>query len=126
MKRIRLCRQQRDGWSADTVYIDLFDVEDSVDNPEQALRDTVRYFFRTAQGKAAIKQTCEAFNWGDALQLIPDCYFEKHGLHPVHEDPLEIWVDQDEELCTGEEVDEEPLPNLFLYKTWKLNRPEGG
>ncbi len=81
-------------------YISSFNVEDDVDNVEQALRDAVNEFLSTDFGAKVIIQNNGHFNWGDAILYVPEFIWSKHGLHSIrHEESVDIIVDHDEELC---------------------------
>lgn len=71
----------------------------SSDNPEQKLRDAVKEYLQTDDGKKMIEATSYDFNWGDAINYVPDEIWEKHGVKPVYESQaVTITVDQDEVL----------------------------
>lgn len=89
--RERTCESQ--------LWIDTFIVDDSVKNPEQALRDAVKEFLATDEGKKANEYACNDFNWGDAVVYVPEEVWAKHGLKFRDMKSVDIKVYQDEVLC---------------------------
>jgi hypothetical protein len=71
---------------------------------EERLRRAIREFVKTEDGMAAIESECGQFNWGDAVNHIPEEWWNRYGLsfpRQPHSD-FEIQVDHDESF-----VDEE-------------------
>lgn len=67
-------------------------------DPKDLIRNAVREFLNTPEGKDALKETCGAFNWGDAANLLPDRICDNHGfrfLDPLQADEI---VDLNEQL----------------------------
>ena len=62
------------------------------------LRNAVKDFLATKEGKEAVKETCEDFNWGDVFTYIPEEFFEKYGIHSSWASET-LLVNQDEVLC---------------------------
>lgn len=85
---------------------DYFLVDRSVEIPEQAMRAAVAEFLASADGEESIEETMGDFNWGDAIEYVPDDIWSKHGIrikyahqpYLVEGSVLEISVDQDEQL----------------------------
>lgn len=76
-------------------------------------RAAVSDFLRTKDGVQAIKDSCNDFNWGDAMLYVPQEIWKKHGIYPVdlmhppkemglaptpNNNPMTFTVDQDELL----------------------------
>lgn len=54
----------------------------AANNPEGAMRQAVREYLKTSQGKAYAAWILGAgsFNWGDAMNEVPADIWERHGL----------------------------------------------
>jgi len=89
-------------------WIVSYSVDNSVEKPEEALRNAVRQFmtFGSEESKSALNYACGCFNWGDVMSSVPDSVFIKNGLKPLNENSIDIFVDHDEILCDQEQ--EEP------------------
>lgn len=79
------------------------------DQPEQTFRNAIKEFLLTEEGKKQIKQTNGDFNWGDAVMVVPNATWEKHGISPLADgvhyhvtDTFTLTVDQDEVLVPEE------------------------
>lgn len=94
---VNVIRERR---SENAVWVDTFLVQDSVKNPEEALRAAVDAFLKTDAGKKAVEQTCEDFNWGDAMLYLSAADLAPYGLERVPVVAKDILVDQDEVLCS--------------------------
>lgn len=95
MKLLNLVREREsENWST----TDLFLVEDSVDNAEEALRNAIKDYLKTKEGKISIKNSCYDFNWGDAMMDVPNEYLNKYGIYRMIDDTETIIVNQDEIL----------------------------
>ena len=88
----------RERKSENQIWVNSFIVENEVKNPEETLRQIVKDYLATEDGKEAIKETCNDFNWGDVFTYIPDEFFEKYGMNRSWASDSMI-VDQDEVLC---------------------------
>lgn len=100
----------RERASENQIWIDTFQVDDSVTNPELALRNAVQEFLATEEGKKALEYTTKDFNWGDAVVYVPEEIWAKHGLKFQEVKSVDIKVNQDEVLydpSTEENDDEE-------------------
>ena len=104
MKIVNLIRERRED---NESWVDTFEVEDSIMNVEASFRAAVKNFLGTDQGKEEVARTMSDFNWGDAMLVIPDEIWSKHGIHRVHSNVCDVIVNQDETLCTEEDEDED-------------------
>jgi hypothetical protein len=104
MRKVNFIRERK--WENEW-YLDTFEVEDSILNVEASLREAVKEFLGTEEGIEAVKQTMADFNWGDAIQMVPDEIWNKHGIYRANSVVEDIVVNQDETLCTGDEGYEE-------------------
>lgn len=100
--KINLVRERRLPRGTE-MYVDTFEVEDGVKDPEQALRDAVKQFLKTEEGKKMIEYSAGDFNWGDAVMSVPNEVWKAHGLTMVETGIQDIVVNQDEVLCEEEE-----------------------
>ena len=110
---VRLTRERR---SESRSWTDEFLADASVKNPEDALRQAVADYLKTVEGREAVVESCEDFNWGDAIQEVPDAFWNRHGLHFLYNDKqqqrlitgetIEIIVNQDELLFDDDLFDE--------------------
>lgn len=89
------------------MWIDTFLADDSVEDPEQALREAVKEFLSTEEGKQAISYTCHDFNWGDAVSFVPEEIWAKYGLKFQTFKSVDIKVNQDEVLCEAQKEEME-------------------
>lgn len=95
MKILNLVRERKaENWSV----TDSFWVEDFVENPEEALRNAVKDFMISEDGKDGIIYACGDYNWGDAISGITDEFLIPHGLRWYNEDVITVIVNQDELL----------------------------
>lgn len=85
------------------VWVDTFEVDDSVTDVEQAMRNAVKEFLETDEGKKAIVFTSQNFNWGDAVTHVPEELWVKHGLKFQQVKSVDIFVNQDEILCADDD-----------------------
>lgn len=93
----------RERISENEVWVDSFECDESVINPEQSMRAAVKEYLKTEEGKKAIKDTCNDFNWGDAVLYVPDKIWNKYGLYPLNRNKsIDIKVNQDEILFEDE------------------------
>ena len=86
----------------DAIWIDTFEVDDSVPHAELAMRNAVKEFLATEEGKKAIEYTSHDFNWGDVVSFVPEKIWAKHGLRFQQVKSVDIFVNQDEVLCSDE------------------------
>lgn len=94
MRRLNVVRERKsDNWTAYAWFV----VEDSVKEPEVALRNAVKDFLKSDKGKKSIQYACGDFNWGDAIANITDEFLHPHGLQWSDEAET-IVVNQDEIL----------------------------
>lgn len=110
-KLVVLKRERRsDYWQQE----DFFVANETVEQPEMALRETVREFLHTPDGQDFIDET-DDFNWGDAIAHVPPDMWEKHGMtlklydqvYSVTGETIEVAVNQDEDLIEDEHYEEE-------------------
>lgn len=101
-KLVVLIRER--GWE-ETRWSDYFAV--TAEDPEQSFRTAIKEFLETEEGRAAIENSCDDFNWGDAMMVVPDEFWEKHGIRELSRgdivtvqitEHMEIYVRQDEIL----------------------------
>lgn len=98
----------------DTIFVDLFDVEDHVQDPEAAMRAAVKEYLQTTDGIASLKRTCHDFNWGDAVNDVTPEIWHKHGLRFRYHDQV-VQVNHDEVLA--------PEPKAQLHVHLANNAP---
>lgn len=103
MRKVNFIRERK--WENE-YYVDTFEVDDSILYVEAALRDAVNEFLGTEEGIEAVKETMGGFNWGDAINMVPDEIWNKHGIYRANSGIEDIVVNQDEKLCTGDEGNE--------------------
>ena len=61
MRTVTFIRERR---CENEIFVDTFKVDDSVSDVEGAFRAAVREYLQTEDGKAAVEQACEDYNWG--------------------------------------------------------------
>jgi hypothetical protein len=78
----------------------LFRVEPRVGDVEEAARDAVQDFYRSAEGRRARQdEGSERLGWEEALAWVPDEVWARHGLEPVRHPEVErVLVDAAEDL----------------------------
>ena len=83
-----------------TEFVVSFEVRDDIQQPEQALRETVQEFVNsgTDEAKQAISHANGLFNWGDAMTFIPDNLFMKHGLTKINKESVSVFLNLNELL----------------------------
>lgn len=91
-----------------SIFIESFQYDDGIQDPEKALRDAIREFINsdTEDAKKAKSYSCQSYNWGDAMSSVPDNFFVKHGLVRLNQNAVDVFVDHDEILCETEQPDE--------------------
>ena len=115
---VTLVRIRREGLDLDT-WTDCF----CITTPKQTdsegflvlMKSAVKAFLSTGMGKEAIERTCNDFNWGDAMQEIPDAFWMRHNIRPIYQNTAPfsfngaeaVLVNQDEVLCGDAECGEE-------------------
>ncbi|AJD93714.1 hypothetical protein JMA_43970 (plasmid) [Jeotgalibacillus malaysiensis] len=57
---------------------------------ENKLRKAVLEFLSTDKGTEEVRQTCQDFNWGDALNTVPDEFYRKQGVDVLDGTPALI------------------------------------
>lgn len=107
---VTLVRIRRDGLDTE-IWNDSFRVKTETPLDEQALLNRLRFcvkrFLQTNDGLEAIEDTRHDFNWGDAIQTIPNDFWNKYGVHFImlKDSAFQccggtaILVNQDEVLC---------------------------
>ena len=119
MEVMNLAVLLRQGWDEYEVSIDAFAVSDGVEDPEAALRAAVQDFIDsgTEESEDALKHACGDFNWGDAMNCIPDKYFVNRGLTPMQTNQaVTVAVNHDEVLDnTGFNHDDDGDDNDDLF-----------
>ncbi|MEW6770125.1 MAG: hypothetical protein AB1330_01850 [Bacillota bacterium] len=88
------------------AYINYFEwLSDGVPDTreiERSMRDAVAEYLATPEGKEYNKSIRYDFNWGDAIQEIPDSIWEKFNLRLLpFTKTAEICVNQDELLSNS-------------------------
>lgn len=111
MKQLVVLTRVRD-WEHRS-WSDLYLVASST-HPEQNFRDAVKEYLLTKEGRAAIRETSEDFNWGDSIMYVPMEIWNKYGIEPINEGdnvtvtrPTVVTVDQDEILIPSQYYDEQ-------------------
>lgn len=95
MRILNVVRERNsEGWST----IDSFLVEDYVVNSEEALRNAVKDYIQSEEGKQDVIDTNGDFNWGDAMMGITDDFLAPYGLRICCNEVETIFVNQDEVL----------------------------
>lgn len=102
----RLIAFERERTSENWRRTDYFLADTTLESPEHAMRTAVAEFLASADGEESIEETMGDFNWGDAIEYVPDDIWSKHGVrmkyahqpYLVTGSVLEITVDQDERL----------------------------
>lgn len=70
----------------DELYLSHFLISQAVlpaateDSCAALLRNAIRSFLKTEDGRAAYMDTCGDFNWGDAATYIPDEFWARYGV----------------------------------------------
>lgn len=107
---VTLVRIRRDGIETE-IWNDSFRVKTDKPLDDQTLLNKLRFcvkrYLQTDDGYEAIESTCNDFNWGDAIQEIPNEFWSQFGIHIVtlNDAPFHccggtaILVNQDEVLC---------------------------
>jgi hypothetical protein len=106
MKRIlNLVVQDRN--DPNSTFVESFALRDDIREPEQPLRRAVSEFVNsgTAEALKAISRANGHFNWGDAMSAVPRELFARHGLTPLDQSSIDIFVDHDETLYDSEDED---------------------
>lgn len=103
----------RERASENEQWVDSFWVDAKKVPSVDLFRAAVSDFLRTKDGAQAIKDSCNDFNWGDAMMYVPQEIWKKHGIYPVelthppkemglaptpNNNPMIFTVDQDELL----------------------------
>ena len=65
----------------------------TADNYESAVKDAVKEFIRTDDGKKALTETCGNFNYDDAVLYLPEAICLKHGFRIIESITADETVD---------------------------------
>jgi hypothetical protein len=76
-------------------FSEIIEVQDQVDNVEEALRAAVKEYLQTEDGQDDISRT-GYFDWGSAFTYVPDEIWEKHGLNVQRSEVITETVDLNE------------------------------
>lgn len=95
MYHFSLIRERK---SENQIWVNSFIIDDEIEDPESALRQAIKDFLVTEEGKKAIEETSGDFNWGDIFTYVPDEFLEKRGFRRSWASENLI-VNQDEVLC---------------------------
>lgn len=94
-----------EGIEPDDVGVWLVRHTCSKDEVMEQLRAAIRAFVKTDEGQEVVKHNCGDFNWGDAVNLIPDTHWQQFGIVTI--DPLvsdqERMVNHDERFTEDED-----------------------
>jgi len=99
-KILNLIVQDHSNPSEKVEFVASFRIREGTLQPEQALRDAVSEFVRsdTDEARNALDYANGYFNWGDAIVRVPDSLFIKHGLTPLRQNAIDVFVDHNEVL----------------------------
>ena len=67
-------------------WSDSFWIDAKIVPTEDLFRTVIQTYLMTDAGREAILETCEDFNWGDAITYLPAEHWKAHGIYPA--DPL--------------------------------------
>ena len=111
-KILNLIIQERSDSNDPRTFVESYEIRDDVQNPEKAFRDAIQAFVNsdTDESKSALSYACGCFNWGDALSSVPDSAFTKHGLTPLKQNTIDVFVDHDEILVNNSS--DEPIHKI--------------
>lgn len=78
----------------------LFRASAAVDDPEEALRDAVRAFFSSEEGRRVLKgEDLPRLEWEAAIPWVPDEVWARFGLEAIrHPDVQRVVLDGSEDL----------------------------
>lgn len=65
---------------------------------EKAVKEAVKDYLKTEEGKALKNHLNDRFNWFDFIELVPDNLCKPHGFLPIRPTKADIWVDFNEDL----------------------------
>ena len=94
---VRTREWEGEQWSDTYLYLGEIDFE-------EAWRTAVDEYVATPEGKEEVRHNNGYFNWGDAVQSVPDHILGRHhiqtltGNHVEFTDQMTVYVDQDELL----------------------------
>ena len=94
MKTVVLIREVR---SENKRYEDTFTVPYCTVDVEELFRSVVEEYLKTPEGKQSIIDSCGDFNWGDAINELPEELLESHEIRYDGTSEV-IVVNQDEVL----------------------------
>ena len=64
----------------------------------KAVKEAVKDYLKTEEGKAFLNHLQYRFTWFDVFQLIPYDFCKPHGFLPVRPTKADIWVNINEDL----------------------------
>ena len=65
---------------------------------EKAVKEAVKDYLKTVEGKALKNHLNDRFNWFDFIELVPDNLCKPHGFLPIRPTKADFWVDFNEDL----------------------------
>lgn len=105
VNRVVLLRER--AWE-NAFWTDDFWVDANKTPTIDLFKAAVQEYLNTPDGMQEIKNTCEDFNWGDAVMYVPSDIWNKHGIYeniedmpnltPARRDSIILKVNQDEVL----------------------------
>lgn len=132
----------RERYSDDEIWSDVFWVDALKTPAKELFVAAVEEFLSTPDGRQAIEDTCEDFNWGDAVMYVPEEIWNKHGIYsdirdltpnqrslaPTSSDmSVTIKVDQDEILIPDayyhKDAERQPLDNIIQSASRRTGNP---
>lgn len=112
-RKVRYVKLTRMRCGESEAYTDLLEVDDSIKDAETAIRTAIKEFLSTPDGMDAMVDSCDDFNWGDAIMYVPDEIWAKHGLRIIPEPMyVSIYVSQDEVLGSLENYGQGDNPGI--------------
>jgi len=111
-KILNLIIQDRSDPKTPHEFVESFEIREDVQNPEKALREAIQEFVNsgTDQSRAALSYACGCFNWGDVFSNVPDELFIKHGLTPLKQNAVDVFVDHNEILVSN--TSDDPMAEI--------------
>ena len=73
----------RERWSEHESWSDDFWVDTNQVPSKELFQKAIEDFLFTKDGKDAIEDTCNDFNWGDCVLYVPDEIWNKYGIYPL-------------------------------------------
>lgn len=108
----------RERYSEDERWSDDFWVDATKIPSAELFKAAIEEYLKTPEGLKVISDTCEDFNWGDAVLYVPNEIWHKYGIYPFeyNKSPFDMGLspaDHNNDYCILVNQDEILIPETY-------------